>query len=97
MIRHQNRIYTDKFWCSFVSDVFNALNVQLISLSFMYSKVSFNNLWRNNVFHNPSKNYFPAVRSFLLAWLSDMKLLKVNPALFVSVVPKQPQAAMQSS
>ena len=72
-------------WC------FNTLNVQF------HSKVHSITLWRNNVFHNLSKNNFPAMQSFLLAWLSHMKLLKVNSALFVSWIPKHSQIAMQLS
>ena len=35
-------------------------------------------LRRNNLFHRPSKNYFPALQSFSLAWSSHVTFLKVR-------------------
>ena len=57
-------------------DVFNALNAQFQSNSFIESRLS-TTLRRNNIF-----TVF--LRSFLWAWFSQEKHLKVNVALFVS-------------
>ena len=69
------------FWCSLVFfgvRCLNAFNVQFPS------NLSFINFMEENVFHSLSKNCFPILQSFLLAWLSHIELLKMNLALFVS-------------
>ena len=57
-----NRIKLGVFW----SWMFNASNVQFHSKSFIQRYPSIT-LWRNNVFHSLSKNYFPDLQSF--CWL----------------------------
>ena len=52
-----------------------------VETMYFSDEVSSVTLWRNNVFHSLSKHYFP---EFYLAWLSHVKLLKVNLVLFVS-------------
>ena len=54
-----------------------------ISFKFIHSKVSFNNRGIT-LFTVVSKNSFPALQSFSLAYLSHVKLLKAILALFLS-------------
>ena len=64
--------------------LFNSLNVQFPSNSFIQRCPSIT-LRRNNVFSQFfHKVFFFALRSFSLAWLGHVKILKVNLALFVS-------------
>ena len=74
----------------------DALNVQF-HLNSIIQRFPSIPVWRNNVFHSFSRNYFPGLRSFPLVWLSHVKVLKVNPVFRATNIPKKPQTDLPSS
>ena len=78
IIWRQNRIYTDKFWRSLVFDVLICFACS-ISFKFIHSRCPSITLWRNNVFHNLSKNYFPSLRSLFVGLAESHETSESEP------------------